>query len=421
MARRKITCGGFNGDLDRAVAGWLGRHLREIEAVYKDIHAHPELSGQEKRTSKVVAGRLRAAGCKVIERIGGYGVAGVMHSGVGPTVLVRADMDALPVTEETGLPYASRVKGVMHACGHDLHSATLTAVAAALGENKGLWNGRIVFIGQPDEETASGARAMIRDGLFRRVPRPQACLGLHVEDETPAGSIGIVPGWFTANTDSIDITIRGRGGHGARPHEAEDPIVAAAQVIMALQTIVTRRVDPIEPVVITVGSIHAGQKHNIIPDRAKMQLTVRTFSRKVRQQVLRNIKTVTADAARAAGCTAAPEVNIGVEYTAALYNDPELAAGAGEVFANIVGARRVVTLRPTTGGEDFSVFVDNLGVPGLMYNIGAAAAGKPKRGAGRKHVRAPLHSSRFAPVLEPTLGLAVRSMCALVGSILKGG
>jgi hippurate hydrolase len=376
------------------------------------------LSGFEKRTSGVLAARLKAAGLKVLTRIGGYGVAGILRNGPGPTILVRADMDALPVTEETGLAYASRVRGAMHACGHDLHTANLAAVAGALKDARDLWRGTIVFVGQPSEETASGAQAMIDDGLWRKVPVPDACIALHVEAEIPVGRLGIPSGWFTANTDSVDVTIFGKGGHGARPHEAEDPIVAAAQVIIALQTIVTRRIDPLQTVVITVGSIHAGRKHNIIPDRADLQLTVRTFSSDTRRLVLRAIREVVRDAARAAGCTRMPEVKTDVEYTAAVYNEPALAEHATEVFSKRFGRSNVIAMPPTTGGEDFSAYLDSIKAPGLMYGVGATKGSLLKGRAKSAPCPIPLHNSRFAPVIPETLRNSFLSMCSLVGSVM---
>ena len=418
MPVRNIRLGAFNDSLDNAVAAWLAARLPETLALYKDLHAHPELSSNEKRTSGIMAHKLRVAGAKVITHIGGYGVTGVVRNGAGPTVLVRADMDALPIDEETGLPYASRMKGVMHACGHDVHMAALASVAAVMIQTKSAWSGTIVFVCQPAEETAAGAVTMVRDGLWKRVPRPNVCVALHVETEAAAGQLALTPGWASANTDSVDVVIHGKGGHGALPHRAEDPIVAAAQVITALQTIVTRRVDPMEPVVITVGSIHAGQKHNIIPDKALLQLTVRTFSKTTRKKVLKSIETVVADAARAAGCSTPPDVNVGVEYTAAMYNDPRLCDHARRIFANIVRPADVLTLPPTTGGEDFSVYMDTLGVPGLMFSVGAV---EPRAAARARHGKSsvPLHNSRFFPLPEPTLKIAVRSMCALVASLLK--
>ena len=417
MRPDRLLYGPFNERFDKASTIWLDKHSAQVFSLYRNIHSHPELSGHEKRTSRILAARLKSAGLKVLEGVGGYGVVGILSNGAGPTVLIRADMDALPVEEETGLPYASRTRGVMHACGHDVHTATLAAVAKVFSENRPLWRGTAVFVGQPSEETASGAQAMVDDPRWKRVPRPGACLGLHVDADVPVGRISLVSGWFTANTDSIDVIIHGKGGHGARPHEAEDPIVAAAQVIVALQTIVTRRVDPIEPVVITVGSIHAGQKHNIIPDRAVMQLTVRTFSPKVRRQVLSHIKEAVADASRAAGCRARPEVKTGVEFTAALYNDPRLCEHARSVFTKIIGRGKVVAFPPTTGGEDFSVYVNALRVPCLLYGVGAVSPrplGRFRSPAGRPA----LHSSRFAPVAQPTLRMCVRSMCALAASLM---
>jgi len=420
MAARKIAFGKFNFALDKAVTAWLDRNLPGLLDVYRDIHRHPELSGREKRTSRIVARALRAAGCRVTERVGGYGVIGVFRNGKGPVVFIRGDMDALPIREKTGLPYASLVDGVMHACGHDVHTTALTGIASALIENRSLWSGTLVFCAQPAEEVAGGAKAMVHDARFKRIPRPAACLALHIDATIPVGTLGLTPGWLAANTDSVDVTIRGKGGHGAEPHHAEDPIVAAAQVINALQTIVTRRVNPMETAVITVGSIHAGQKHNIIPDRAELQLTVRTFNPKVRRLVLSEIKAVAASAARAAGCTRPPVVNTAVEHTGALFNHLALADHARNVFSKIVSRRNVVRQPPSAGGEDFSVFIDTLKVPGLMYAVGAVRPLPRRVSSRRRKPLSPLHSATFAPVPEPTLRIAVRSMCALAATLLTG-
>ena len=418
MPRRKIAFGDFNRPLDDAVVAWLDKNIGRLLAVYRDLHAHPELSTREKRTSAIVASLLARAGARVTRNVGGHGVVGVLRNGPGPTVFIRADMDALPVVEETGLPYRSKTKGVMHACGHDVHSTALAGIASILAGAKETWRGTVILVAQPAEELASGAEAMVEDGLFARFPRPDVCLALHVDDEIPVGRLAYTPAWATANVDSVDITILGRGGHGAKPHTTEDPIVAAAHVITALQTIVTRRIDPIQPVVITVGSIHAGQKHNIIPDQAVMQLTVRTFTPAVRRKVLRDIKAVATDAARAAGCSRAPEVNTDVESTAASYNDPALCDHAARIFAKVAGKENVKTEPPTMGGEDFSVYPDALGVPGLLYSVGAVSLAAVKAAKKGGKPLPPLHSPRFAPVPEPTLRLSVRSMCALAGSLL---
>src|SRR6187401_102987 len=292
--------------------------LPSLLGTYKDIHAHPELSGQEERTAALVAKELRAAGCQVTEHIGkyenprlkGYGVVGVMKNGDGPTVLVRTDMDALPVQEDTGLPYASKVVAkndegkdvhVMHACGHDVHVAAFIGTARALAKIKDQWHGTIVFVAQPGEEIGAGARALLKDGLYDRFGKPDFALGFHDKADVQAGHIVVTEGYASANVDSVDVTVRGVGGHGAYPHKTKDPIVLAAEIINAWQTIASRENNPLDPIVITVGSIHGGTKHNIIPNEVKMQLTVRTYKSKVRELVLADIDRIAKGCAIAGG------------------------------------------------------------------------------------------------------------------------
>src|SRR6059036_2395093 len=302
--------------------------LPSLLAIYKDIHAHPELSMHEERSAAIVAKELKAAGCQVTERVGKYdkasvtcfGVVGVMKNGDGPTVLVRTDMDALPVEEDTGLPYASKVVAqndegkdvhVMHACGHDAHMAAFIGTARALRKLKDQWHGTIVFVAQPAEELGTGARALLRDGLYQKFGKPNFALGFHDKADLETGRIGVTEGYTTANVDSVDVTVRGVGGHGAYPHKTKDPIVLAAEIINAWQTIVSRENNPLDPVVITVGSIHGGTKHNIIPDEVKMQLTVRTYKSEVRDRVLKAIDEIAKGIASAGGVPAdrAPIVN----------------------------------------------------------------------------------------------------------------
>src|SRR5947209_18321904 len=295
--------------------------LPSLLAIYKDIHSHPELSGHEEKTSALVAKELRAAGCEVTDHFGkydnpamkGYGVVGLMKNGEGPTVLVRTDMDALPVEEETGLPYASKVvtkndEGrevhVMHACGHDAHMSAFTGTARALQRMKDKWSGTIIFIGQPAEEAIGGARAMLKAGLYNRFGKPDFALGFHDKDDLQTGHIGVTPGYTYANVDSVDVTVHGIGGHGAYPHKTKDPIMLAAEMINAWQTIASRENNPLDPIVVTVGSIHGGTKHNIIPDEAKMQLTVRTYKSEVRDRVLKAIDDMAKGIASAGGVTA---------------------------------------------------------------------------------------------------------------------
>src|SRR5438128_7180977 len=318
--------------------------LPSLLTIYKDFHTHPELSAHEERSSAIVAKELKAAGCEVTEHVGKYdkpglscfGVVGVMKNGVGPSVLVRSDLDALTVHEETGLPYASTVTTkndegkevpVMHACGHDVHMSTLIGTARALGKLKDKWHGTIIFIGQPAEETVGGAKAMLKDGLYTRWPKPDYALALHDNAEIETGKIGVTEGYALANVDSVDVIVHGIGGHGADPHKTKDPIVLSAEIINAWQTIASRENNTIDPVVITVGSIHGGTKHNIISNEVKMQLTVRTYKQEVREKVLAAIERIAKQCATAAGLPPdkLPDVQVSRDqFTPATYNNPDL-------------------------------------------------------------------------------------------------
>ncbi|MCP5538963.1 MAG: amidohydrolase [Akkermansiaceae bacterium] len=412
-----------------AVAGWLDRHVAEVVAVYKHFHANPELSLQELKTATTIARGLEKAGYEVTQGVGQTGVVAVLKNGDGPTLLIRGDMDGLPVIEETGVDYASQVRvkkpdgttvGAMHACGHDVHSSMLLGVGPLLSDLKTQWKGTLVLVAQPAEEVGKGARMMIADGLFERFPKPDYCLSLHVKHDLPAGAIGYTSGYAFANVDSVDITIHGKGGHGARPNDTVDPIVTAAHVITALQTIVSRRVNPVEPAVVTVGSIHGGTKHNIIPDEVKLQLTVRSYSDAVRRRLLDGIRQITVDTCRTFGCPREPEVRVDKEeYTPAAYNDPALTAAAVSLFGTLIGPENVKELAAEMGGEDFGRFAKHLGVPGLQYRVGGvsldryAAAQQP--GAGPLPS---LHSALFYPDPDPTVRLAVESMANLALSLL---
>src|SRR5436309_1043439 len=295
--------------------------LPSLLGIYKDIHSHPELSAHEERTAALVAKELRAAGCQVTEHLGkyeksalkGYGVVGVMKNGDGPTVLVRTDMDALPVEEETGLPYASKVVAkneegkdvhVMHACGHDVHVAAFMGTARALEKLEDEWHGTIVFVAQPAEEIGAGARALLKDGLYDRFGKPNFALGFHDKADVQAGHIAVTEGYTSANVDSVDVTVRGVGGHGAYPHKTKDPIVLAAEMINDWQTIASRENNPLDPIVVTVGSIHGGTKHNIIPYEVKMQLTVRTYKAETRERVFAATESIAKGIAAAVGIPA---------------------------------------------------------------------------------------------------------------------
>lgn len=413
----------------KAIATWVEANLPMLVETYKDAHRNPELSLQEFKTSAKIGRELEKAGFTVTTGVGKTGVVGVMENGEGPTVLIRGDMDALPVVEETGLPYASTVEitradgskvGAMHACGHDVHIAMVVGMGKLLADLKEQWSGTVVMIGQPAEEIGRGAKFMIADGLFERFPKPDFCLSMHVKNDLPVGRLGYTAGWGTANVDSVDITIYGKGGHGAQPQATVDPIVTAAHVITALQTIVSRRVHPIDPAVITVGSIHGGSKHNIIPDEVKLQLTVRSYTDEVRKTLLDGIRQITTDTCKTMGCPKAPLVEIDEEeYTPAGYNDPGLANAAADLFRELWGAENVVELPPTMGGEDFARYAKELGVPGLQYRVGTIPLEKWE--AAQEPGAAPLpslHSALYYPEPEPTMRLTVESMANLALGLL---
>src|SRR2546421_2883659 len=351
----------------------VDRELPQLVSTYKMLHAAPELSHYEIKTSAFLAQQLRALGYEVTENVGkydraewkGHGVVAVMKNGAGPTVLVRSDMDALPVEEKTGLPYASTVKSkndagqdvsVMHACGHDVHITSLIGTATMLSALKDQWHGTLILIGQPAEETIDGAKAMLADGLYSRVPKPDYVIALHDSADLEAGKISYTPGYAMANSTSVEITIRGLGGHGSKPEATKDPIVVAAQVILALQTIVSRENSPLDPAVVTVGSIHGGAKSNIIPDEVKMLLTVRSYKEEVRQHILASIERITINIAAAAGIPEdrAPTVKVSdTEVTPALYNDPQLSERVARTLEKTIGVDNVVKAPPIMASEDF--------------------------------------------------------------------
>jgi hippurate hydrolase len=417
------------------------QELPSLLAIYKDVHSHPELSTQEKRTSERVAKELKAAGCEVTDHIGkyddpkliGYGVVGVMKNGDGPVVLVRTDMDALPIEEETGLPYASKAMAknnageevhVMHACGHDVHIATFIGVARALAKLKDQWHGTIVFVGQPAEEAVGGARAMLKDGLYTRFPKPQFALGFHDNAQMEIGHIGVTSGYTYANVDSVDVTVPGVGGHGAYPHKTKDPIVLSAEIINMWQTIASRENNPLDPIVITVGSIRGGTKHNIIPNEVKMQLTVRSYKDDVRQRVLGEIAQIAKGCAIAGGWPEdkMPQVQVRRdEFTPATYNNPELTKRLVGVWKSSLGADKVEMVDPTMGGEDFAEFsLPDHSIPAVDFHVGAVA---PEKIAASDKPGAPplpsLHSSKFAPVPEPTIRTGVVAMTSAVLDLMK--
>jgi hippurate hydrolase len=414
--------------------------LPSLLAIYKDIHSHPELSGHEQRTSSMVAKELRAAGCEVTENFGKYddpklkcyGVVGVMKNGGGPTVLVRTDMDALPVHEETGLPYASTVSvkndegrdvSVMHACGHDAHMAAFIGTARVLQRLKQDWNGTIIFVGQPAEEAIGGAEAMLKAGLYNRFGKPDFALGFHDKSDLPIGHIGVTPGYTYANVDSVNLTVRGEGGHGAYPHKTKDPIVLSAEIINQLQTIASRQNNPLDPIVVTVGSIHGGTKHNIIPDEVKMQLTVRTYKSEVRDRVLADIDRIAKGCAAAAGVPPdrMPLVEVQKDSTPATYNNPDLTKRLVAVWKKVLGDANVDIVDPTMGGEDFALYsLPDHSVPAVDFHIGAVEPAKIAEFKKEGKELPTLHSSKFAPVPEPTIKVGIVGMTSAVLELMKG-
>ena len=386
-----------------------------LENLYHDLHSHPELSGKEEETSRRMAAEMEKAGFRTTPGIGGYGVVGVLENGPGPIVMIRSDMDALPVTEKTGLPYASRVRtltetgreaGVMHACGHDIHMTVLIGTARFLGQFRNLWQGTLMLVAQPAEESASGATAMIADGLFTRFPHPDFALGLHVLPE-PAGTLFYHEGYWFAGSTTVELTVFGKGGHAARPHEAIDPIVLAAQMIMAFQTLISREIDPTEPAVLTVSSIHAGARDNIIPEKAFFQISIRALSREQHDRLINAVKRTAEGIAWAAGISEDRFPRLSIRgYTPALYNDPRLTRKIVRRFRRTFGRSKVLEMPVLTVSEDFSHFgLTEPRIPLCFFGLGVAdPQGKMPS----------LHSPYLAPLPKPTIQTGVAAMTAAV-------
>jgi len=399
----------------------------EAHALYLDIHQTPELSSHETQTASKLADRLRRLGYDVTDHVGGTGIVAILKNGAGPTVMLRTELDALPVEEKTGLAYASKIHAkddaghdvpVMHACGHDLHMAAIIGTATIMAHSKGSWHGTLMLVGQPAEETISGAKAMLDDGFLRRFPKPDVAVALHVGNILPAGTVGIVPGIYNTNADSIRITIYGKGGHGSAPHTAIDPIVIAARTILALQTIPSREVKPGQLAVVTVGYIHAGTKNNIIPDQAELGLTVRTNKTEVRKQVLAAIDRITKAEAEAAGAPRPPLIER-YEGTDFVYNDPALAERLRGVLESALGKENVVNEEPITASEDFSYFVEQ-GIPGFYFSLGGA---DPQKFAEAQAAGTQLpsnHSPLFAPDVDPALHTGITAEVAVLRNLLNG-
>jgi hippurate hydrolase len=406
-----------------------------LEALYQHLHQNPELSFQEVATAARMAEELRGLGFTVTEGVGAGegrngGVVGVLENGEGPTLLIRTDLDALPVEEPAGLAYASRARGVtlageesfvMHACGHDLHMTAFVGTARQLVERRGEWAGTLVMIGQPAEEIGLGAKAMIDDGLYERFPRPDWNLALHDAADLPAGQVAATAGWALANVDTVDLEIHGVGGHGAYPHTTKDPVVIAAQTILALQTLVSRETSPIDSAVVTVGSIHGGTKHNIVPDSVHLQLTVRSYEDETRARLLSGVERVARAQALSAGLPEdrMPEMTVEETYTPSTYNDPGLTERALAAIAAQVGAENVVARDPVMGGEDFSQYGrTDPAIPSLLFWVGAV---EPERFAAAQaagETLPSLHSALFQPEPRLTITTAVEAMTAAALDLL---
>lgn len=415
-------------DRVKLVDGKLAPELSSLVDLYKHFHAHPELSLKEEQSAARMAKEVRALGFEVTEKVGGTGVVAVLKNGPGPTVLVRADMDALPIVEQTGLPYASKVVtrdrtgrevGVMHACGHDVHMTCWVGVARVLTGLKDKWSGTLVMVAQPAEEIGVGARMMLADGLYRRFPKPNYCLALHADALLEAGHIHYREGLAMANVDTVEVTVKGRGGHGAAPHETIDPIVLAAKLVLDLQTIVAREMKPTDPAVVTVGSIHGGTKANIIPNDVKLQITVRSTTDKTRKHILESIERK-ARAAAASANAPVPEMTVLMdEFTPKLENDAELTKKTIGLFEQVLGKDKIHARALIMGGEDFSRFALNGEIPIFMYFLGSVP---PERvAASKKEGGKPLpggHTDQYYPLPDVTIRTGVKTMSLAVLNLM---
>lgn len=408
------------------------KELPSLVALYQELHASPELSNQEVRTAARLAGEVRKLGFEVTEGVGGTGVVAVLKNGRGPVLLVRTDMDGLPVDEQTGLPFASRVRaktaagvdtGVMHACGHDLHMSAWVGVARAMAARRSSWRGTLVLLAQPAEETGEGARKMLDDGLYARFPKPTHALAWHDSAGMPAGQIGYVPGYALANVDSVDITVKGVGGHGAYPHTTKDPIVLASRIVLTLQTLISRELDPLDAGVVTVGSIHGGTKHNIIPGEVHLQITVRSQSPETRQRLLDGIRRVARGEGIAAGLDEAqlPVVTVDeVQFTPSTYNTPEFTLRAAQVLRARFGEDRVKQVSPVMGGEDFGRYrLADESIQSLMLWVGGVPQAVYDEANGKVESLPSLHSAVWAPDAPTTIAAATEALTAVALDVLK--
>ena len=423
--------------LSLSVASWAAEPWRasstqidavypQVESLYLDLHRNPELSYHEEKTAAKIADQLRKLGYDVTTGFGGTGVVGVFKNGSGPVVMLRAELDALPVPEKTGLAYASHVtthddRGievpVMHACGHDLHMAIGIGTAALLAQNKDRWHGTFIYVGQPAEERIGGAKAMLKEGLFTRFPKPDFVFAVHDSNGLPAGKVGYTPGFSAANADSVNVTVYGVGGHGSAPQETVDPIVIAARTIVSWQTIVSREIDPQDPAVITVGTIHGGTKNNIIPDEVVMGLTVRSYKDEVRKHLLASIERIAVAESEAAGAPKNPLVEH-VEGVGAVYNDPPTTNRLADRLKQVMGDRNVVLARPIMASDDFAEY-RFAGIPSVMLELGAV---NPEKYADAKKSGEAIpgpHSPYFAPDREPSLKAGIEVEMAAILELMS--
>jgi amidohydrolase len=399
--------------------------------LYEHLHAHPELSFHEEKTSARMAEEIRALGFEVTEKVGGFGVVGFLKNGPGKTILVRTDLDGLPVREIGSVPYVSKTVTkddtgndvhVMHACGHDVHMTCWVGTARALVASKDHWKGTLVFIAQPAEERGAGAKAMIEDGLFQRFPKPDVCLALHCDSGLAVGTFGFTSGPATASTDSVDIVVKGIGGHGAMPNMTKDPVVLASQIVLALQTIDSRELHPVEPVVVTVGKFNGGTKHNIIPDKVELGLTVRTTSAETRTQVLDSIRRICRGLGIAAGLpeNLLPEVSLLGPGTPSLHNDPELTTRVTQVWADAFGKASVIERKATMAGEDFSRYTMTPDkIPVFLAWLGTVAPEKVEKAKTTGEILPSLHSPFYRPDAAPSITFGVKAMTLAVMSELN--
>lgn len=416
------------------IAATIAADMPGLMDLYRDLHAHPELSFQEVRSAAIMAQAARKAGFEVTEQVGKTGIVAVMKNGSGPTVLIRADMDGLPVLEQTGLPYASKQRGVstagvesgiMHACGHDTHMTAWIEIARLMATHRNEWSGTLVMIGQPAEEVGLGAVGMLKDGLYTRFPKPDYTLAFHDTPELPSGVVGAAKGWALANVDSVDILVKGIGGHGAYPQTTKDPIVLASAIVMKLQTLVSRETNPLDPAVVTVGSFHAGAKHNVISDQAKLELTVRSYSDDTRARLLNGIRRIARGEAIASGLpdNLMPEVSVLEPHTRATWNSPEFTEEAVAALRTQMGADKAVLTPSVMGGEDFGEFyrADENHIKSVIFWVGGSP---PEKIAAAKAGGPPipsLHSPLWAPEADKVIASGAEALTFTAMRLMPAG